>query len=121
MFFRYVVFRCAPWPNSLVVRGLNVLSLGSFYPAYLCWYRRLEEAVKQWHSQEFCKSDPMFLLDQQSKKLILAREKAREAGIGPLDPAYPDIFSFSDPDVYDRIQDSLDRIKSGYVPFWKGR
>lgn len=121
MFFRYVLFRCSPWPNSLVVRVVNAFSFGKFYPGYLSWYRRLKEVVKEGHFQELCKLDPAFLRDQQSKKLICAREEARRNGIGPMDPGYPDIFDFSDPDIYRDIEGSLARIREGHSPFWKGK
>lgn len=55
------------------------------------------EALRQWHKAELERMDPTFALELATRKLMLARQKAYEDGISPLDPLYPTLWDFAPP------------------------
>lgn len=111
MFFRHVILKVAPQPNSLVVMGAGFLSGGLLYRMYRRWYICTEKMLRDWHYKELCRMDSRFQLEQHQKELVRARNEARDRGIGPMDPGYPDIFDFVDPNLL-KLSSEVKR------PFW---
>ncbi len=58
-------------------------------------YHNCQKKVVAWHRAELEKLDLIFQLQQSAFKLAVAREKAREAGVRPLDPDYPTLLDFA--------------------------
>ncbi|MCR4276164.1 MAG: hypothetical protein NUV90_02145 [Candidatus Parcubacteria bacterium] len=54
-----------------------------------------KQKVIEWHRTELEKLDLWYRLQQDSLRLVAAREEAIAKGIGPMDPRYPNIFDFS--------------------------
>ena len=83
MFFE----RFALWLSDLLPKGKL---RGHFFQ--IIDYIGCRQKVIAWHQAELERLDPMFRLQQNSLRLIAAREKARAEGVDPMDVNYPSIF-----------------------------
>jgi len=73
-----------------------------------------EEKVVTWHRAELERMDWRFRFQQNSLRLVAARDRALAEGIGPSDPRYPSIEDFHriDWEEENRVHsDILDRYK----------
>lgn len=90
---------------------------GGRFPRYLhlvLGYYDCKLKLAAWHQAELEKLDPLFKLQQDGLRLVVAREKALAEGIGPLDPRYPVIYDF------DKIAHELRGMKEAMLAAEKG-
>lgn len=57
-------------------------------------YYGCKRKVIAWHKTKLEKLDPLYRMEQAGLRLMMAREEAHAAGIGPSDPRYPGINDF---------------------------
>ena len=61
--------------------------------AYRNWYDTLKVHIIEYHKDALWNLDFRYKMSEVGQEIIRQREHAREQGIGPLDPRYPDIDS----------------------------
>tara|TARA_B100000745_G_scaffold300212_1_gene253269 strand:- start:1637 stop:1915 length:279 start_codon:yes stop_codon:yes gene_type:complete len=78
-------FNWMPYPRRFWV-------LGPFTQLfYVPLYRTYEAAVVSYYKKQLRELDFWYAMSEASKELIRRRELAREQGIGPADPEYPNL------------------------------
>jgi hypothetical protein len=91
----HLVYRCLPDPVQVAKMRY---ALGGRNSLLVAWYVSVHTSLRQrlvaWHRKRLKQLDSSFRYADASRQLINAREKARQQGIGPLDPRYPDIDDF---------------------------
>jgi hypothetical protein len=109
---KVLLFHCLPDPPIVgsffkTTRGLYWL-YQTFVFQYLLigygdWYYARRKGVAAWHRGWLERLDPTSKTLFSSFRLIVAREKAHAAGIGPLDPRYPSFAGeFATPDTEEK-------------------
>ncbi|MCA9355570.1 hypothetical protein KC865_03420 [Candidatus Kaiserbacteria bacterium] len=79
-----------PYPRRFSLFGRNfVLLYGSYYERY-------KKAVIRYHKSQLSNLDVGFRMEEAGKELVRRRNEARERGVGPLDPGYPDLHDVMD-------------------------
>ncbi len=100
MFIKRMLLRVLPLPRHLyaIARMLR-LALLLYVPlrAYALWYETSIQALIDWHKSELLSNDWEYRFHDAQRRLIIARERARERGVRPLDPEYPDLQDFLKP------------------------
>jgi hypothetical protein len=97
VFIRRILLRVLPLPKKLhdyanLVR--SVKSLSAALQSYAAWYDFNRRAVIEWHKSELVRIDWEYAFHDAQRRLIIARERARERGVKPLAPEYPDLQDF---------------------------
>lgn len=97
MFLRNLLLKTFPTPRQIfaIAQVLRVSRLLSWaFSSYALWHEANKEAVIAWHKEELLKIDWEYELQDAQRQLVAARERARERGVRPLDPEYPDLQDF---------------------------
>ncbi len=63
----------------------------AYVSGYADLYFSAQDEVITWHKAELYRLDGSYRLQHESLLLVAARQKAVEAGIGPMDPRYPEL------------------------------
>ncbi len=97
MFIRRVLFTYCPQPSRMdgaSGSGIIAVIARTFVRRYTMWWLESQMRVIAWHRAELQRLDVHFQYAEATRQLIQARERARQAGIGPLDRNYPDLDDF---------------------------
>ena len=78
-------FNWMPYPKRFALLGHRFLF---WYGAY---YEQYKKAVIKYYKAELCELDVGFRMGEAGKELVRRRNEARQNGIGPMDPDYPDL------------------------------
>lgn len=78
-------FNWMPYPRRFVLLGT------SFVFWYGSYYKQYRNAVIQYYKNQLSDLDASFRTTEASMELVRRRCIARENGIGPMDPEYPDL------------------------------
>jgi len=85
LFSRFVVFLFGLLPEkNKAVRDLS----------YILNYGECRQRVIAWHNAELKKLDCNSRLQQTFHRLVVSRERALAAGVGPIDACDPDILDY---------------------------
>jgi hypothetical protein len=96
MFATYLLLKVLPnpLPSRSRLSALTPSDRQKGPSLYAMWYAKRLEALVAWHKGELLRLDHSFRLQDATRRLIRAREQALREGIGPFNPAYPDIYDF---------------------------